>query len=228
MICSVIFDLDNTLLDFMRMKEAGVNAAVEAMLDAGMQRSPQEISSGINLIYSEKGIEYQYVFDDYLERELGSIDYKILAAAILAYRRAKESVLQTYPGVHQTLIELIKLRLKLAVISDAPRREAWLRICATNLQNYFDHVITYEDTRERKPHPKPFLLALERLGCRPQDAIMVGDWAERDMIGAAKVGMKTIFARYGDNFDTQHPGADFEINSVAELIPIIRKELQNV
>jgi len=224
MLRAVIFDLDNTLLDFMRMKNAGISAAVEAMMDAGLGGTAAAIEEGINRIYDEKGIEYQYVFDDFLERELGAIDHKILAAAILAYRQAKDSHLRTYPSVHQTLIAILKLGLKLAVISDAPRREAWLRICATQLQNYFDVVITYEDTHERKPHPKPFLLALDRLQVDPAEALMIGDWAERDMIGASKVGMKTVFARYGDRFETQHPGADYEISSISGLIPIVKKE----
>ena len=33
---AVIFDIDNTLMDFMRMKRAAVDAAVDAMIDAGL------------------------------------------------------------------------------------------------------------------------------------------------------------------------------------------------
>ena len=36
MIKVVVFDLDNTLTDFMRMKDAAVDAAVGAMVDAGI------------------------------------------------------------------------------------------------------------------------------------------------------------------------------------------------
>jgi len=224
MIKAVIFDLDNTLIDFMKMKEASVNAAIEAMRDAGLKKSSEDIRRGINKVYNEKGIEYQYVFDDYLKEELGRINYKILASAVVAYRKAKEGNLQTYPYVHSTMIKLIKMRLKLAVVSDAPKREAWLRICATNLQNYFDVVVAFEDTNERKPHPKPFQLALEKLEIAPEEAIMVGDWVERDLVGARTVGMKTVFARYGDTFDTKYSGADYEIDSVEEIIDIVRKE----
>ena len=47
---------------------------------------------------------------------------------------------------------------------------------------------------------------------------MVGDWAERDIIGAKKVGMKTVFARYGDTFNTEISGGDYEANDIQELI----------
>ena len=58
--------------------------------------------------------------------------------------------------------------------------------------------MTFEDTGERKPHEAPFRRALELLQVEPGEALMIGDWAERDVVGAAKVGMKTVFARYGD------------------------------
>jgi putative hydrolase of the HAD superfamily len=56
------------------------------------------------------------------------------------------------------------------------------------------------------------------------EALMVGDWAERDMVGAAKVGMKTVFARYGDTFGTVHSGADYDIEDIQQLIQIVEKE----
>ena len=33
--------------------------------------------------------------------------------------------------------------------------------------------------------------------------------------------MKTVFARYGDTFDTQESGADFDVNDVFELVGIV-------
>ena len=53
---------------------------------------------------------------------------------------------------------------------------------------------------------------------------MIGDWAERDMVGAKAVGMKTVFARYGDTFNTLNPGSDYDINNITELIGIVKKE----
>jgi len=75
----------------------------------------------------------------------------------------------------------------------------------------------------RKPAPEPFRKALELLQVQPEEAVMVGDWAERDIIGAKTLGMTTVFARYGDEFGTNVSGADFEINDVLQLIPIVEK-----
>ena len=53
---------------------------------------------------------------------------------------------------------------------------------------------------------------------------MIGDWPERDVIGAKKIGMKTAFAKYGDSFETDFSGADYDINDISEIIPIIKSE----
>ncbi len=221
MIKSVVFDLDNTLVDFMAMKRKAVDAAVDSMIDAGLGISSEEAHERINAIYKEKGIEFQFVFDQLLYDIFQKVDYKILSAGIIAYRRAREAALVPYPHTYMTLIELVKRGLKLAVVSDAPAREAWLRLCYLNLHHIFDCVVTFDDTGERKPSPVPFKKVLECLFVKPEEALMVGDWAERDMVGAAKVGMKTVFARYGDNFGTIDSGANYDIDDIQKILEIV-------
>jgi putative hydrolase of the HAD superfamily len=224
MIHAVVFDLDNTLVDFMAMKRLAVEAAVSSMIDAGLKLPKAEVHARIDAIYKERGMEFQSVFDQLLYDIFQKVDYKILSAGIIAYRRAREAALVPYPHVYMTLIELTKRGLKLAVVSDAPSREAWLRLCYLNLHHIFDSVVTFDDTGERKPSPVPFQKVLDNLGVNGNEALMVGDWAERDMVGAAKVGMKTVFARYGDTFGTVHSGADYDIEDIQQLIQIVEKE----
>ncbi len=221
MIKGVVFDLDNTLVDFVKMKDAAIEAAVEAMIDAGLKMDKKIAKEKIYAIYQEEGIEYQQVFDKFLENELGKIDFKIHAAGIIGYRKLREANLVLYPHINLALVELLKRGLKLAVISDAPRLQAWLRLCQLNLHHFFDVVVTFDDTEKRKPHPAPFQKTLFLLNLQPQETIMVGDWAERDIVGAKLLGMKTVFARYGDTFGTVNAGADFEINDILELVPIV-------
>jgi putative hydrolase of the HAD superfamily len=220
---AVVFDLDNTLIDFMRMKDEAVNAAARAMVDAGLTLTQQQAVAGIEAVYQQKGIEYQFVFDDFLQQQLGEVDWKMLASAVLSYRRSREAHLVLYPRALSTLIELAKRGLKLAVVTDAPRREAWLRLAALGLHHLFDVVVTFEDTGKNKPDSAPFRRALEELQVEADQALMLGDWAERDMVGAAQVGMRTVFARYGDIFGTKDSGADHEINDIAELLEIVSR-----
>ena len=221
MVRAIVFDLDNTLTDFMRMKAAAIDAAVDAMIDAGLRLPREAVRARIDAIYQEQGLEYQKVFDQLLESELGHIDPKILASGIVAYRRARESNLVLYPHVQMTLLELVRRGIKLGVVSDAPGPQAWLRVCQLGLQHVFEAVVTFEDTRELKPSPAPFREVLRRLGVEPQEALMVGDWPARDMVGGKQLGMRTAFARYGDTFGTAESGADHDLNDVFELVAIV-------
>lgn len=219
---AVVFDLDNTLVDFMAMKRQAVDAAIGAMMDAGLALTFDQVKTHIDSIYQEQGIEYQQVFDRLLTDVLGYVDPRIISAGIIAYRRAREAALKPYPHVTATLMQLNRMGIKLAVLSDAPTREAWLRLCFINYHHFFDVVVTFDDTGERKPSPKPFQTALSRLGVDAHEAIMVGDWAERDMVGAQNVGMKTAFAKYGDSFGNQNTDAvDFVLNDIKQLLDII-------
>ena len=219
----VVFDLDNTLLDFMKMKEFAVKAAIKGMIEAGLKVNEDKSYIEINSIYEEFGWENQKVFDVFLEKSIGHVDNKFLAAGIVAYRRAREANLMAYPNVNKTLLALSKSGIKLGVVSDAPSREAWMRIYYLNLYHYFDVVITFDDSGERKPSPIPFQLALDGMGLRPEETIMIGDWPERDVVGAQQIGMKTAFARYGDTFGTVNSGADWDLNDIYQLVSIINE-----
>tara|TARA_B100000745_G_scaffold39693_2_gene24300 strand:+ start:687 stop:1370 length:684 start_codon:yes stop_codon:yes gene_type:complete len=227
MIKAIIFDLDNTLLDFVKMKQFSVKAAITAMNEAGLEVDEKKAYEDIFDLYIERGWENQQVFDDYLNQTVGEVSNKILAAGIVSYRRAREATLLVYPNVNKTLIQLIKMGINLAVVSDAPSREAWMRLYYLNLHHVFDPVLTFDDTGVRKPSPKPFQMALDYLKIKPNEAIMIGDWPERDVVGAKEIGMKTIFARYGDTFGTVDSGADWDVNNVYEVVNII-KELNDV
>ena len=222
MIKAIIFDLDNTLLDFMKMKQFAVKAAITAMNEAGLNSNEDQAYKDIFKLYETNGWENQQVFDDYLIQKFGKVSHKILAAGIVSYRRAREATLLVYPNVNKTLIELIKMGIKLAVVSDAPSREAWMRLYYLNLHHVFDPVLTYDDSGAHKPSPKPFQMALNNLNVNSDEALMIGDWPDRDVVGASQIGMKTIFARYGDTFGTIDSGADWDINDIYEVVNIVK------
>jgi len=222
MIKAVIFDLDNTLLDFISMKESAVSSAVHAMIEAGLDLDEKSSYERIITLYQETGWENQQIFDIFLKEKTGEVDNKYLAAAIVSYRRAREATLRLYPDVQRTLNVLAKMGLKLAVVSDAPSREAWMRIYYLNLHHVFDLVLTFDDVGERKPSPKGFEMALEKLGIKTDEALMIGDWPERDVAGASKLGIKTIYAKYGDTFGTVESGADWDVDNIYEVVGIIK------
>src|SRR5262245_9024034 len=110
----------------MKMKAAAVDAAIEGMIDAGLDLPRDQVRQRIDAIYQSQGLEYQRVFDELLESQLGHIDPKILASGIVAYRRGRGSALVLYPHVQMTLLELAKRGIRLGVGSDAPEAKVWL------------------------------------------------------------------------------------------------------
>ena len=223
MIRAILFDLDNTLTDFMKMKEASIVAAIEGMIDMGLPMTPEAARDRIYAVYDREGIEYQRVFDHFLRESVGEVNPSILAAAVVGYRRARDSYLVLYPHVRLTLIKLLRCGLRLAVLSDAPALQAWMRLHHLALHHVFEFVITFDDTGERKPSPVGFRRALERLEMEPTEVLMVGDWPERDMVGASRLGIRTVFARYGDTKGVVESGADFEIDDIEELLGIVAR-----
>ncbi|MBI1971915.1 MAG: TIGR02253 family HAD-type hydrolase [Candidatus Aenigmarchaeota archaeon] len=221
MIKAVIFDLDNTLIDFMSTKKASCDAAIGAMIEAGLKTPKQKALKALFSLYREKGIEHQTIFKPFLEKTMGRVDYKIMAAGIVAYRKMKSATLMTYPSVKKILGRLNK-RYKLAILSDAPALQAWTRLVEMGLENYFDAVITYNDTHKLKPHPRPFIKALRSLGVKPAEAVMIGDSLLRDVRGAKRMGMKTVLASYGNtNKRKLNIRADAEISDIKDLPKIL-------
>ena len=83
MIKAVLFDLDNTLIDFMRMKNTSVDAAINAMLGMGLKMNKKTASAKLYEIYWKHGIEHGKIFQKFLSEVTGKIDYRILAAELL-------------------------------------------------------------------------------------------------------------------------------------------------
>ena len=220
MIKAVIFDLDNTLIDFMRMKNISCDSAISSMIDAGLNVSKEKATKELFALYDKYGLEEKTIFQKFLKKLTKKVDYEILASGIVAYRRVRTGFLEPYPHVSEVLFELKRRGIKLAIVSDAPRLKAWIRLVSMKINHLFDVVVTFEDTKEFKPSIKPFQVGFKKLGLKSHECLMVGDRPERDIKGAKKLGMLTCFAKYG-NPKGKSLGADYEINDIKELIEIV-------
>ncbi len=220
MIKVIIFDLDNTLIDFMKMKRLSCEAAMDSMIKAGLKINKENGLKIMFQLYSEYGFEYQKIFEVFLKKVLGRIDYGIMASGIVAYRRVKEGLLYPYPNVVPTLNRL-KKKYKLAILSDAPKFQAWIRLASMGIQNKFDIVATFNDTRIRKPGIKPFMYVLKKLKLKPEECVMVGDSLKRDIAPAKKLGFKTVFAKYGEDKGKARVKPDYVINNIKELLKVL-------
>lgn len=221
---AILFDVDNTLVDFMTMKRKSCEAAIDAMISSGLDIKRSKAIKILFELYEEYGIENKQIFQKFLKKTTGKVDYKIVAHGIVAYRRLKESYLAPYPHVIPTLIEL-KKKYKLAVVTDAPRMRAWIRLVTMGIDSFFDVVVTAGDVRKQKMYSAPFKAALKKLKVAPNEAMMIGDRISRDVKQAKKLGIKTCFARYGCTYIKRpkkgKSGADYEVDSIKDLLKIL-------
>ncbi|MFC1723416.1 HAD family hydrolase [Nanoarchaeota archaeon] len=216
---AVIFDIDNTLVDFLKLKESCIKPAVAAMVKKGLKVSEEEGVKLIYDLYKVYGMEYKLIFQEMLKK-IGQFDHAILAAGILAYRQSR--VVKPYPGVVRVLDELKKKGMKLAIVSDAPSLKAYLRLVSMEIDDYFDVIVTYDDTNLEKPAKLPFEKALKELGVAPQEVVMLGDRPEKDVVGAKKMGFVSVFALYGnEEVGKGESGADHEIEKIEDLLEVM-------
>jgi len=192
MVKAVLFDLDQTLINFMKMKTESCKAAIDAMIKSGLKIDKKVGIKKLMETYLRLGIESDIAFTRFLEEQTGKADEKILQAAIDAYLKTKPTFIKPYPYVLETLEHLKSLDLKLGIITDAPRKKATERLVGMNIIHFFDLIITFDDTGEQKPSEKPFRFALDKLNLYPEEVLFVGDSFTRDIMGAKKLGMKTL------------------------------------
>ncbi len=220
----IAFDLDNTLVDFIRFKTIASYEAVKAMIDAGLPLDQDEGFNYLMRTYWDVGIESDEVLEEFFLRAGVDNNPKILAAGIRQYQKIRSAFMNPYPRTIPTLLELIRRGFKLAILTDAPRLKAWKRLAEMRLIEFFDLVLTSEDVDEPKPSPKPFLTLLQKANVEPSQAAMVGDGPEKDVQGAQGVGMIGILARYGTEskfkHQLEHIKPDYSIHQISELIEL--------
>ena len=92
----------------------------------------------------------------------------------------------------------------------------------------FDIKLIDEVVGVSKPDPAIFRMALEQAGCTPQEAIMIGDRPDNDILPAKSVGMHTIRFRRGLLYALYDPRreeerADIVVRELPRLVPAVRK-----
>jgi len=213
---AVIFDMDNTLFDFI---EAQLSAckAVTSRLGVGSKYDLFDY-----FLQDPRRFEDHSNIADYM-RDRGLYDRETYGECCGIYDEAKMEAIVPYPGVKEVLEELRARGVRLAVVTNASNGNALARLNRAGLAGLFDAVVSAEMTKRMKPEPDSIMLALELLRAKPEEAVLVGDSLSRDIAAGIELGMRTVYAEYGDrNLQEEGHEPDHRIQDIRDLPRIFR------
>lgn len=207
----IIFDLDGTLVDSSIDITNALNYAIRpySLKPLAVEDVIQMVGEGITrLIEKMAGPVDTSAKDDILARFLEHYSGHIVDHTL------------EYPGVRETLEKLSGY--KKAVISN--KREALSKktLSGLGLSGFFDLIVGSDTTAEKKPSPVPILKVLSELHAAPSEAVIVGD-SNFDIDAGKAAGIATIAVTYGYKPIDAINHADHMIDSMPDLVPLIKK-----
>lgn len=209
--------MDNTLFDLVGALEA---SCVEVCRHFGRDDGKDLFEYFLRPV---RGFESHENILDYLNDRAIPADGQYEKACRI-YESAKLRSIIPYDGVTETLEQLSGMGYRMAIVTDAHSRDATLRLEKIGLLPFFDCMISFDMTGRKKPAPDAFLLALEAMKAGAGETVVIGDSPRRDIEPCHGLGIRTVYARYGDRFsdDRSDVPADYTIDSMTELPGILR------
>lgn len=108
-----------------------------------------------------------------------------------------------YPTVKPALDQMQK-KYRLGIVSNAQEAFTMPELGLYGLAPYFETIVLSSQVGVKKPNSMIFVRALANLHEKPENVVFVGNDMSADMLGASKLGMKTIFLME-KNKSTQRP-----------------------
>ncbi|WP_181586467.1 MULTISPECIES: HAD family hydrolase [Paenibacillus] len=138
----------------------------------------------------------------------------------LKFRKELERPFASADAVLQTLSQHYKIGI---IANQSPGTEN--RLDSYGLRKYVDVLACSAEEGVSKPDPELYAVALKQAGCKPEEAVMIGDRIDNDIIPAKKLGMHTIrilqgYGRFQPELaDAERP--DWTVESLEELLPLL-------
>jgi putative hydrolase of the HAD superfamily len=200
---AVIFDLDDTLFDHRYSCRKGL-AALRRKYKCFRQITLDEFESEHRRILDEIHLTQLLTgrisltearkerFRRAFERVGEKADDAKCNEAIKIYRTYYEKNRRAVPGASQLLYKLKPL-VKIAIVSNNLFSEQTGKLIDIGLQKYVDILVVSEHAGVTKPETAIFLETLKRLKCTANEAVMIGDSWEIDIVGALNSGIRPIW-----------------------------------
>jgi HAD superfamily hydrolase (TIGR01549 family) len=199
---AVLFDLDDTLFDHLGAARAALTVVhgqhacfrdrpfpeFERLHAAYLEELHQEVLAGARDIDDARIERFRRVF-----RAAGvTAGQSVLDATAAAYRRAYLEGRRPVDGA-LALLTALRPHVRIGIVSNnlLDEQQDKIRLCA--FTPFIDALVVSEEAGIAKPDPAIFHLALQRLGCSADEAVMVGDSWAADVEGARAAGIRVIW-----------------------------------
>ncbi len=202
MVAAVLFDLDDTLFDHAHCARTALDVirsshpCFSAIDLDELNRSHSTILEALHGDVAVGRVSLDLARAERFRRLFHTAgvdaDEALSAATAASYRQAYVDARRAVDGAAD-LLNALHSRTRIAIVTNnlvAEQREK-LRHCG--LDRHVDLLIASEEAGVSKPDPAIFQLALDKLGCRAEDAVMVGDSWENDVVGAHAAGIRAIW-----------------------------------
>lgn len=132
---------------------------------------------------------------------------------------------ELFPGMAMLLQSLKAKGLKLGLVADTRVGTYQNVLRLHNVYHLFDAFAISEELGCEKPDPRMFSYALSVLGMTPCEAAMCGNNLERDIAGANRMGITSIWLHWNYRYptipSTPAEKPDYVVHSAAELSDLI-------
>ncbi|MCR5681040.1 MAG: HAD-IA family hydrolase [Clostridiales bacterium] len=204
MIRILFFDIGYTLIDESAVWEQRCREQAQTAEAKRLGLSAADIRREIERASAERKPQYRTVVEKYRFRE------------VAPYRHAYETLYEDAPRVLCALSHKAALGV-IANQTDGLRK----RLERFGILSYFTCIVSSWDVGVMKPEGRIFEIALDRAGCLPEEAVMIGDRLDNDIAPAKAVGMKTVWVRQGfgacQTPSSQADTPDYTVNCLADL-----------
>jgi pyrophosphatase PpaX len=206
----VLFDLDGTVIDSGAIILASMRHAAREVL--GVEVPDEQLMAAVG----GPGLEAQM-------RALSPDRADELVTVYRAHNEPLHDELVCCAGMDEVLVQLKDEGRRLGIVTAKRRQTVELAFARIPIEHLFETVVGGDETKKHKPDPAPLLLALERLGAAPDDAVYVGD-APFDVKAAKAAGLYSVGVSWGgihgrERLEAEEP--DALVDTTEELLGVL-------